>query len=163
MSLLDCRIRLAGRGLALGMALVWAFSSHVAGAAGYRTEAISPAMSAHVSLATVADEEAPSFGLPPIVVQLRTRDGQGNKTISFKAALIFDEVDWDRIEDSMRVTKTLMPRIVDSVISGIQNRRFETPPDGAAVDRLVIEYSNAVLKPYGVVIKELRMQYLEPY
>jgi len=61
------------------------------------------------------------------------------------------------------VTKRLVPRIMDSVIVGLQNRHFETLPERDVVDKLVVQYSNAVLKPYGVVIKSLQIQYFESY
>jgi hypothetical protein len=113
--------------------------------------------------AAVGNAELPTFSLPPIVLQVREINNPKKRTIAFKAALVFDEVDEGRIEDSMSVTKSVLPRIMDSVIIGIQGERFNKLPDPEAVDRLVIQHANAVLKPYGVVIKALKMHYLDAF
>lgn len=114
----------------------------------------------------VADTEAavgemiPIFGLPPIVVQVRNRDGAEGRTIAFKADLIFDEDDPDRIEDSVSVTKHLLPRIMDSVITGLDGKRVDNMSNPESVTRTVVERANLVLKPYGVVVKTLKIHFL---
>ena len=100
----------------------------------------------------------PVFGLPPIVVQVPDHGGSELKVIIFKAALVFDEVEPERISDSQRIAKSLLPKIMDSVISGVQNHRFTDWSKTEEVTQVVLDSSNAVLKPYGVVIKKLRMQ-----
>jgi hypothetical protein len=114
----------------------------------------------------VADTEAavgemiPIFGLPPIVVQVRNRDDAEGRTIAFKADLIFDEDDPDRIEDSVSVTKHLLPRIMDSVITGLDGKRVDNMSNPESVTRTVVERANLVLKPYGVVVKALKIHFL---
>ncbi len=143
----DCRrallsILLAVLGLAV--ALGW----HHAALAGERTEAAGKAVG------------EPSFDLPPIVVQVSEAGRAQRKTMVFKAALVFDETDEDRINDSQRIVKTLMPKIMDSVITGVQGHRFEADPNFAEVNQVILDRSAAVLQPYGVVIKFLRIEHL---
>jgi len=92
---------------------------------------------------------APIFGLPPIVVDVLQTGDPDAKTIIFKADLVFDEVDPARIEDAMSVTKSLLPRIMDSVITGIQGRRFKDLKDIVFLNDVVLQRSNDVLKPYA--------------
>ena len=75
-------------------------------------------------------------------------------------ALIFDETDEDRINDSLRIAKTLMPRIMDSVITGVQGHRFDSASKAEDVNRMILDRSVAVLQPYGVVVKTLRIERL---
>lgn len=105
-------------------------------------------------------EDIPTFGLPPIVVRVREDGVAGDKTIAFKADFLFDEIDIGRIEDSINVSKKLLPKIMDSVIMGIEGRRIANLSDPATMDRMVIQRVNLVLNPYGVVVKELKMRYL---
>lgn len=107
-------------------------------------------------------EEMPSFGLPPIVLRVRDENA-ANRTVAFKAALLFDEDDSSRIEDSIRVSKRLLPRIMDSVITGIEGKRIANLSDPATMDRMVLRRTNLVLNPYGVVVHALRMDYLETH
>jgi hypothetical protein len=104
-----------------------------------------------------APEGPPIFGLPPIVVNVLQTGDPDAKTIIFKADLVFDEVDPMRIEETMSVTKSLLPRIMDSVITGIQGKRFSNLKDIAFLNDVVLQRSNDVLKPYGVVVKSLRL------
>jgi hypothetical protein len=108
---------------------------------------------------TVNETGEPIFGLPPIVVQIPGR-GRAARTIVFKAALIFDEVDADRINDSQRLAKTLLPKIMDSVITGVQNHQFVDLTNTEEVNKVVLDRSTVVLKPYGVLLKGLRMEHL---
>jgi hypothetical protein len=105
-------------------------------------------------------EAVSSFGLPPIVVKVREPGDTQDRTITFKADLVFDEVDQNRIDDSMSVSKRLLPRIMDSVITGLDGKRIENLSDPATVTAMVVERANLVLTPYGVVVKALKMQYL---
>jgi hypothetical protein len=102
----------------------------------------------------------PIFGLPPIMVQVPDNGGPELKIVLFKAALVFDEVDPERINDSQRIAKTVLPKIMDSVITGMQRHHFTDKTTAADVSRLVLDRSNAVLKPYGVIIKKLKMEHL---
>lgn len=107
-----------------------------------------------------ADVE-PSFDLPPIIVQVSQNGRPHQKTLVFKAALVFDETDPERINDSMRMAKTLLPKIMDSVITGVQGHHFDAGSKPEEVNRLILDRSVAVLKPYGVVVKYLRMESLD--
>lgn len=109
---------------------------------------------------TVNETGEPIFGLPPIVVQIPGRGRTHARTIVFKAALIFDEVDADRINDSQRLAKTLLPKIMDSVITGVQNHHFVDLTNTEEVNKVVLDRSTVVLKPYGVLLKGLRMEHL---
>jgi len=109
---------------------------------------------------TVNETGEPIFGLPPIVVQIPGRGRANARTIVFKAALIFDEVDADRINDSQRLAKTLLPKIMDSVITGVQNHHFVDLTNTEEVNKVVLDRSTVVLKPYGVLLKGLRMEHL---
>lgn len=102
----------------------------------------------------------PIFNLPPIMVQVPDNGGRELKTVLFKAALVFDEVDPERINDSERIAKSVLPKIMDSVITGMQRHHFTDKTTAADVSRLVLDQSNAVLKPYGVIIKKLKMEHL---
>jgi len=105
-------------------------------------------------------EGPPIFGLPPIVVNVLQTGNPKAQTVVFKADLVFDEVDPTRIEDTMSVTKSLLPRIMDSVITGIQGKRFNDLKDIAFLNDVVLQRSNDVLKPYGVVVKSLHLMEL---
>jgi hypothetical protein len=105
-----------------------------------------------------APEGPPIFGLPPIVVDVLQIGDPDAKTIIFKADLVFDEVDQTRIEDTLIITKSLLPRIMDSVITGIQGKSFKNLKDIAFLNDLVLQRSNDVLRPYGVVVKSLRLR-----
>lgn len=107
-----------------------------------------------------ADVVSPIFGLPPIVVTVLENSDPTAKTLIFMAVLVFDEVDAVRIEDSLSVTKSLLPRIMDSVITGIQGKRFDDLANLAALNDIILQRSNAVLTPYGVVVKSLRLRNL---
>lgn len=109
---------------------------------------------------TLNETGEPIFGLPPIVVQIPGRGRANARTIVFKAALIFDEVDADRINDSQRLAKTLLPKIMDSVITGVQNHHFVDLTNTEEVNKVVLDRSTVVLKPYGVLLKGLRMEHL---
>jgi len=113
-----------------------------------------------VDTETAVGEMPPSFGLPPIVVKIRESGDAQGRTVAFKADLIFDEVDQGRIEDSISVTKHLLPRVMDSVITGLDGKLIENLSESATVSKMVIERANLVLKPYGVVVKALKMHYL---
>ncbi len=63
----------------------------------------------------------PIFGLPPVIIQVPDNGGSELKIVVFKATLIFDEVDPERINDSQRIAKSLLPKIMDSVITGMQS------------------------------------------
>lgn len=112
------------------------------------------------SAADASGDEMSSFGLPPIVVRVRDPGDMQERTITFKADLVFDEVDQKRIDDSISVSKRLLPRIMDSVITGLDGKRIANPPDPATVAKMVVERANLVLEPYGVVVRTLKMQYL---
>ncbi len=102
----------------------------------------------------------PIFNLPPIMVQVPDNGGPALKIVVFKAALIFDEVDPERINDCERIAKSLLPKIMDSVITGIQRHHFTDKTTTADVTQVVLAQSKAVLNPYGVVIKKLKMENL---
>lgn len=106
---------------------------------------------------TTPEDDLPSFGLPPIAVRVLEDRTLMDRSVVFKADLVFDEVDEERIKDTMRVTKALLPRIMDSVITGIHGKRFSDLTTLAALNHVVLQRSNAVLRPYGVVVKSLRM------
>jgi hypothetical protein len=148
---------------ALFMAMSWVGPARAgdtsAGAA--RPDAKAAANHIAATEAAVADE-TPTFGLPPIVLRV-TDENAANRTVAFKAALVFDEEDDDRIEDSMRVSKRLLPRIMDSVITGIEGKRIANLSDPSTVDRMVLQRANLVLNPYGVVVRALRMDFLETH
>jgi hypothetical protein len=114
------------------------------------------------ALAKEAEKVArePSFDLPPIVVQVSQSGRSHPRTMVFKAALIFDETDEERINDSQRIAKTLMPRIMDSVITGVRAHQFDDASQTEDVNQVIMDRSVAVLQPYGVVIKALRIEYL---
>jgi hypothetical protein len=120
-------------------------------------EAVSAA-SASDGHAAETPRERPHFGLPPIVVQVMEKRDPTARVVIFKANLFFDEVDQDRINDTMRVTKSLLPRIMDSVITGIQGKRFDDLSDFAWLNEVVLRRSNAVLKPYGVEVSSLELK-----
>jgi hypothetical protein len=105
-----------------------------------------------------APEGPPIFGLPPIVVNVLQTGDRKAQTVVFKADLVFDEVDPTRIEDTLIITKSLLPRIMDSVITGIQGKRFGNLKDIAFLNDVVLQRSNDVLKPYGVVVKSLHLK-----
>ncbi|MPY74529.1 MAG: hypothetical protein GEU87_09715 [Alphaproteobacteria bacterium] len=105
-------------------------------------------------------EVEPSFDLPPIIVQVSQNGRAHQKTMVFKAALVFDETDRERINDSMRMAKTLLPKIMDSVITGVQGHHFDAESKPEDVNKLILDRSVAVLQPYGVVVKYLRMESL---
>jgi hypothetical protein len=131
--------------LAVGLAsAVW----HHAAWAGETTEAKEK----------VAGE--PSFGLPPIVVQIPEAGHHQPKMVVLKVALVFDETDEDRINDSLRIAKILMPRIMDSVIAGVQEHHFDSASKAEDVNELILDRSAAVLRPYGVLVKSLRIEQL---
>ena len=141
-----CRALLPVLLVAIGLASAAAW--HHAARAGGTTEA----------KGKVAGE--PSFDLPPIVVQIPEAGDHHPKTVVFKVALIFDETDEDRINDSLRIAKALMPRIMDSVIAGVQEHHFDTATKDDDVNQLILDRSVAVLQPYGVLVKSLRIEQL---
>ena len=143
-----------GRGRALLAALLVAIGLAAAGAWQSAAQAGEPAGAAKKA----AGE--PSFDLPPIAVQVSQAGREHTTTMVFKAALIFDETDEDRINDSLRIAKTLMPRIMDSVITGVQGHRFDSASKAEDVNRMILDRSVAVLQPYGVVVKTLRIERL---
>lgn len=102
-------------------------------------------------------EGPPVFALPPIVVNVLQTGAPAAQTVVFKADLVFDEVDKTRIDDTMSVTKSLLPRIMDSVITGIQGKSFADVTDIAFLNDVVLQRSNEVLKPFGVVVASLRL------
>jgi hypothetical protein len=117
----------------------------------------------HASTEAHSGTEAPPepiFGLPPILIQIPENGGPELKVIVFKASLIFDEVDPERINDSQRIAKSLLPKIMDSVITGMQRHHFADATATEDVTQVVLDSSNAVLKPYGVIIKHLKMEHL---
>lgn len=102
----------------------------------------------------------PLFDLPPIMVNVQGKGNVPAKTIVLKTALVFDEVDEDRINDSQRLAKALLPKIMDSVITGVQKYHAVDASDAAGVDKVILERAVAVLRPYGVLIKSLRVENL---
>jgi hypothetical protein len=130
--------------IVLSLAVAW----HHSALAGEPTEA----------KGKVAGE--PSFDLPPIVVQISQTGRPYPRAMVFKAALIFDETDEQRINDSQRIAKTLMPKIMDSVITGVQAHQFSAASNVDDVNQVILDRSVAVLQPYGVVIKTLRIEQL---
>lgn len=104
-----------------------------------------------------AEAAQPIFGLPPIVATVLQKGDPEPKTVVFKADLVFDEVEDDRIQQSIGVTKSLLPRIMDSVITGIEGKQFDDLKNLASINDVVVARSNEVLKPYGVVVKSLHL------
>lgn len=139
------------RGSALLPALLIAFGLVLSPSWRHPAQAGEPTGAAHEA----AGE--PSFDLPPIAVQLSREASAAPRTVVVKAALVFDETDEDRINDSLRLAKTLLPKIMDSVITGVQGQQFAGDSGREAVNRVILERSIAVLQPYGVVVKKLRM------
>ena len=132
--------------------------------AGEDTDDAAKKAAHHVATTEAAvAEEMPTFGLPPIVVRVKDGTSVADKTVAFKADFLFDEIDIGRIEDSINVSKKLLPRIMDSVILGIEGKHIANLSDPATMDRMVIQRANLVLKPYGVVVKALKMRYLAVY
>jgi hypothetical protein len=130
--------------------------------AGEETEDNAKEAAHHVATMEAAiAEEIPTFGLPPIVVRVKDGASITDKTVAFKADLLFDEIDIGRIEDSINVSRKLLPRIMDSVILGIEGKHIANLSDPTTMDQMVIQRANLVLKPYGVVVKALKMRYLE--
>jgi hypothetical protein len=108
-----------------------------------------------------ATEEAdlePSFDLPPIVVQVPAHGTTTARTIVLRTALVFDETDRDRITDSQRLAKALLPKIMDSVITGVQGHRVKDWSNTSDVNQVILDRAAAVLGPYGVLIKTLRVE-----
>ena len=132
----------------LSVAMPWADAAYASGGGTMHGEAAG------------ANDGPPVFGLPPIVVTVHHAGDHDAKTIIFKADLVFDEVDKTRIDDTMSVTKALLPRLMDSLITGIEGKTFKDLKDIAFLHDIVLERSNEVLRPYGVVVKALRLKNL---
>jgi len=144
--------------LVAGLLLLTASWTGTAAAASSPAKADSHAAGKKPDAHSGSDAIDPIFGLPPIVVKVPERGKRIDRTIVFKADLVFDEVENDRINDSMRVAKALLPRIMDSVITGMQGKYFDDLSTPASLSDVVLQRSNIVLKPYGVVAKALRLQ-----
>lgn len=121
-----------------------------------------PAPAAAVDEKAGDDAALASFGLPPIVVMLKQRDESKGKeskgkTVILKVDLLFDERDEDRINIMLSTAKALLPRIMDSLLTGIQGRQFDDTDDTVAINAVLVERSNRVLRPYGVNVKASRL------
>lgn len=144
----------------LVLAMSWTGPALSAGKASDAKTAVRHFADTEAAIADAASDEMSSFGLPPVVVRVRDPADMQERTITFKADLVFDEVDQDRIDDSISVSKHLLPRIMDSVLTGLDGKHIANPSDPETVKTLVVERANLVLKPYGVVVRTLKMQYL---
>lgn len=146
--------------VAVALAMSWTLPARSAENNANAKAAARHVADTETAVGETVDEMVSSFGLPPIVVKVREPGDAQDRTIAFKADLVFDEVDMDRIEASMSVSKHLLPRIMDSVITGLDGKRIENLSDPESVTKVVIERANRVLRPYGVVVKALKMRYL---
>lgn len=145
----------------LAFAIAWPFSAH-SGHAPSDYGAVYQVAEAEAADKEHAESELLTFPLPPIVVRIRQSGEPQMKVVAFKADLVFDEVDPGRIDASIDVADQLVPRIVDSVITGLEGRQIEAASMSETVNRLVIERVNLVLNPYGVTVKSLNVRYLGP-
>ena len=57
----------------------------------------------------------------------------------------------------------LLPRIMDSVITGIEGKQFEDLSNLVFLNDVIVRRSNSVLKPYGVVVKSLNLKDLSRF
>jgi len=117
-----------------------------------------PAWAGEAAAKTTDADLDPSFDLPPIVVQVPGHGERMAKTIVLRTALVFDETDRDRINDSQRLAKALLPKIMDSVITGVQGHRIKDWSNASDVNQVILDRAAAVLGPYGVLIKTLRVE-----
>ncbi len=101
-----------------------------------------------------------TYTLPPIVVQLpKSIRPSGSLVIS--SSLEFNAGTLTEAANGARLAKLLSPRLVDSIVTGVREQRYLIAKDASAADRVILDRSNTILRPYGVVASRLSAQHMD--
>ena len=101
-----------------------------------------------------------TYTLPPIVVQLpKSIRPSGSLVIS--SSLEFSAGTLTEAANGARLAKLLSPRLVDSIVTGVREQRYLIAKDASAADRVILDRSNSILRPYGVVAARLSAQHMD--
>ncbi len=114
--------------------------------------------SIHTALAD--SQYSSTYTLPPIVVQLpKSIRPSGSLVIS--SSLESNAGTLTEAAKGARIAKLLSPRLVDSIVTGVREQRHIIAKDASAADRVILDRSNSVLRPYGVVASRLAAQHMD--
>ena len=101
-------------------------------------------------------EDRFTYELPLIVVQM---PNQANllrpKSLVVNGSLQFKGKSSKQLTRSIRMAKLLTPSIMDAIMAGIRREGPDKASNPVVVNRIVLDRSNEVLRPYGVAAERM--------
>lgn len=108
------------------------------------------------------ESERFTFDLPLIVVQLPSAvRSKEPRSLVVNGSLQFKGKSDKKLTHSIRMAKKLTPSIMDSILTGMQREDSNAINNPAVVNRVVLDQTNVVLRPYGVSAERLLMDDIE--
>lgn len=103
-----------------------------------------------------------TYDLPLIVLQVPNPvHTEEPRSLVVNGSLQFKGKSDKQLTHSIRMAKKLTPSIMDSILTGMQRQDSDVISDPAVVNRVVLDQTNIVLRPYGVSAERMLMGDLE--
>lgn len=108
------------------------------------------------------ESERFTYDLPLIVLQMPNAvRSQEPRSLVVNGSLQFQGKSDSQLTHSIRMAKKLTPSIMDSILTGMQREESDTISDPAVVNRVVLDQTNIVLRPYGVAAERMLVDGIE--
>jgi hypothetical protein len=117
----------------------------------------------------VARVEAPAnesdrftYDLPLIVLQVPNAvESREPRSLVVNGSLQFRGKSDRQLTHSIRMAKLLTPSIMDAIMTGMYRQEFDAIKNPAVVNRVVLDQTNIILRPYGVSAERMVMGNME--